>query len=385
MAEHANIAPSALARIFQCPGSVQLSEGLPDTSSKYADEGSLAHEVAALIMDNCQNGIPVSNTLDEIAAGMHVFEYGSPDDKMLRHVEDYVDAMLAIVALDPDAYFEVEQRVQATADVWGTCDFWAWLPSAHTLVVRDLKYGAGEFVRIEGNKQARAYALGALKKLQQLDMIEQDIELLTVDIGVYQPRNRGVEDEAHRSEVLVFADLANFETQLLDLAGRVNVGKEFKDGECRWCKAAMRCPLNNEAVLELEIASSLTVAELEATNEQLAYWLDCGPRFKRFLAEVAWEARNRAELGDDIPGYELKQHLRNREWVDEGAAFNALVMLTPPGEGTGCLFKQPVLKSPAQIEQLGEHFKTAVKGLTHRLSAGYSLDRIETTKEEPNE
>ena len=45
--QHAVLSPSGADRWMVCPGSVRLSEGMPDTSSKAADEGTAAHFMAA--------------------------------------------------------------------------------------------------------------------------------------------------------------------------------------------------------------------------------------------------------------------------------------------------------------------------------------------------
>lgn len=43
---HALLSPSSAVRWMTCPGSVALTKDMPDTSSKFADEGTLAHALA---------------------------------------------------------------------------------------------------------------------------------------------------------------------------------------------------------------------------------------------------------------------------------------------------------------------------------------------------
>ncbi len=50
MVAHALLSPSSAERWMQCPGSVALSYGAPDSSSEYADEGTAAHELAAMCL-----------------------------------------------------------------------------------------------------------------------------------------------------------------------------------------------------------------------------------------------------------------------------------------------------------------------------------------------
>jgi len=48
--DHARISPSALSRTFACPGSVQLSEGQPDSTSAAAELGTKLHSIAEYML-----------------------------------------------------------------------------------------------------------------------------------------------------------------------------------------------------------------------------------------------------------------------------------------------------------------------------------------------
>lgn len=50
MADHAKFSPSKMQRIIACPGSVALESAIPDSRSEYADEGTVAHHIAALCL-----------------------------------------------------------------------------------------------------------------------------------------------------------------------------------------------------------------------------------------------------------------------------------------------------------------------------------------------
>lgn len=45
---HALFGPSSAHRWLECPGSVLLEQGMPDTASESAAEGTLAHELAEM-------------------------------------------------------------------------------------------------------------------------------------------------------------------------------------------------------------------------------------------------------------------------------------------------------------------------------------------------
>ena len=45
---HAKLSASGAGRWASCPGSVQMEDGIPDSESVYAKEGTLAHELSEL-------------------------------------------------------------------------------------------------------------------------------------------------------------------------------------------------------------------------------------------------------------------------------------------------------------------------------------------------
>src|ERR1700678_4584771 len=55
---HAKFSASSMSRIEKCPGSVTLSEGLPDRDSIYSIEGTKAHTVLETILTNKLARIP---------------------------------------------------------------------------------------------------------------------------------------------------------------------------------------------------------------------------------------------------------------------------------------------------------------------------------------
>jgi len=46
MAKHAVLSASGASRWIACPGSIRMSKGITRTTSKYAEEGIAAHELA---------------------------------------------------------------------------------------------------------------------------------------------------------------------------------------------------------------------------------------------------------------------------------------------------------------------------------------------------
>lgn len=80
---HATLSPSGAVRWMTCPGSVALTKDMADTSSKYADEGTDAHELAALCLE--------TNTNAGAYLGRVLTEGHTVDDDMARYVQQYVN------------------------------------------------------------------------------------------------------------------------------------------------------------------------------------------------------------------------------------------------------------------------------------------------------
>ena len=54
---HARLSASGAHRWYHCPGSVTLEESFPDRGSIYAEEGTLAHDLAEIVLSKRFNRI----------------------------------------------------------------------------------------------------------------------------------------------------------------------------------------------------------------------------------------------------------------------------------------------------------------------------------------
>jgi hypothetical protein len=305
---HALFAPSAAERWMTCPGSVALSEGIPESDSEYAGEGTRAHAFAErwLLMHFAQHGDSPF--------------VGKPDEEMAKHVKVYVDECIRLGVKGAKIF--VETRVSVNEDVYGTADFRAWQPDISTLYVRDLKYGAGVFVAVERNIQLRIYALAAL--------ITTKVPANKVNIGIVQPRYE-CPDGPIRSIEFDVSDLLDLHADIKDAVALAKAAKEARQGNvakgwdekylkpsekgCRWCLASPMCPaLKNKAqALAKQVFAPTQIYDPLA----LARTLDFLPILESWIKNTREFAYGEAEKGIDIPDYKLVDKTAVRKWKDD--------------------------------------------------------------------
>lgn len=183
---HAKLSPSSAERWMNCPGSVVLSEGMPNQTSVFAEEGTKAHEIAEMILRN-QKG------------------WADAPVEMLEHIKVYVDYVNDLALFDGDLH--IEQRVKVNEVVFGTADAVVWRPQLEELHIIDLKYGAGVAVEVVNNLQLKIYALATL--------LTFEYPAKTVTATIVQPRC--YHPDGHiRSVVYDVVDLMDFYADVSD-------------------------------------------------------------------------------------------------------------------------------------------------------------------------
>ena len=174
MSEHAVIAPSSLATIVECPGSLALSRANPQPESDSEKEGRIAHHVAMLYA-TAEPGdhYPVlADTID----GVRVTE------EMIAGAKMYAEALEGFAG-------HAEQRVNIARIhptlCWGTPDFWQYSPATKVLRVTDYKFGF-LYVDVFENWQLIAYAAGIIDELVASRQAAE-FEII-VEFVIVQPR-----------------------------------------------------------------------------------------------------------------------------------------------------------------------------------------------------
>jgi hypothetical protein len=123
---------------MNCPGSIRATRAAPPRESKYADEGTEAHEMARACL------ISGEDPRDE-----HVKLYVDVCRRLMRGAQYFIEVQVSLEKLHPPV------------SMFGTADFVAYDPERRELTIADFKYGRGVWVPARNNQQLRYYALGA--------------------------------------------------------------------------------------------------------------------------------------------------------------------------------------------------------------------------------
>lgn len=310
---HALLSASAAKRWLNCPPSVRLTENMPDTSSEYAAEGSLAHALGELKLRKRFELMKKSvfdKTLKEIKSDER---YSAEMDGYTDTYLDYVSSIMHGYTTKP--YIAIEKRLDYShiaPDGFGTGD--CLVMCGGDLHIIDFKYGRGVAVSAEDNPQLKLYALGAVREYEMLYAIHD------ITLHIVQPRT----EEGNSSWKISRADLDTWGESIRPVAQLAYEGKgEFKCGDhCRFCKAKATCRARADYILS-EAEFSTLLPEL-LSDEELGKVLERAHLFANWLSDVENYALNAILNGKTITGFKAVEGKSNRKITDIDAAFKEL-------------------------------------------------------------
>src|SRR6185312_9025158 len=156
---HARLAPSAAHRWLNCPGSVAASVGIPETNSRFADEGTAAHTLVEycfrenLDADACL-GLWIDVETGTICGGTgraiqgdNVYEVTEEMSEAAQMFLDYVRPLCEGAEVEVEAKLDL-RHIEGMD--FGTGDFTAYSPGEKWLAIVDFKYGSGVVRRFAG-------------------------------------------------------------------------------------------------------------------------------------------------------------------------------------------------------------------------------------------
>jgi len=305
--EHSPLGPSSMDRWLNCPGSVLLCQGLPDSTSMYADEGSFAHHVSQL----CR----VNNVSADKYIGLtsHCGRF-TVDKAFANAVQAFLDDVNSI-----SGDMLVEERVWYDAwvkDGFGTVDDIRMQDNICNLT--DLKFGQGVKVYARNNRQMWGYGLGVFQTFGHL----YDIDAFNFRIN--QPRLDHVDEHAvSLKEILLWARDEVEPTAKIAM----KPGAPFKAGEhCRWCKAKDTCQHRKQWVMaqmldELDDMESIKDPGL-MSNDDLADAMDVLDLIRGWCNDIEARTLSEVQAGRDVgsPSWKMVAGRSNRRWRSEKQA-----------------------------------------------------------------
>jgi CRISPR/Cas system-associated exonuclease Cas4 (RecB family) len=329
---HARISPSASKRWMTCPGSARLIEALniPNKASKFAAEGTVAHEVHEKCLLNKQEANEyIGQTFESDGFKFKV------NQEMADAVQESLDYIRERIAEAEDMDMRVEVLVEVWADLkylgiegldGGTSDvvllFWEG-ESLIEIEVVDYKHGAGVAVDVTNNTQALHYGLGVV---MNPDFNGQGIpEGITITIS--QPRAHHPEGRIRSWNVSKEYVLNWEEEELIPKAKRCHdEDAPFvpSDDGCRFCDAAGQCPALFKRTQEVAMMDFDDVeAELPMidtlTADQKRFIMDHAGALRSFIVAVENQIKLEVDSGSqDYSGhYKLVRKTTQRKLTED--------------------------------------------------------------------
>lgn len=336
---HSKWSASKFEADMLCPGKHVLEVGLPNSTSRYAAEGTAAHQVLTWAL---QEDKPAAHYVSAIITTSDKFSF-EVDEDMARHVQVCIDYVADLRGDDgvvfPDIRVNYSQYLGTPEnEAWGTAD--VIVARGTELIVVDFKYGMGVEVSAEANPQMSLYALGALQAYHGL---VADFERIRMAIS--QPRlsvkpsewDCSVEEleawgrSTARSAV---ATCRNAATPEVDQVDWDQLYLRPGEKQCKFCKAKATCPALRDTVAESVFnVAPATPEEFADTQETtpainetapeawLAACLSKADLIEDWCKSIRAEVERRLLAGAPVPGYKLVQGKKgNRAWSDPKAA-----------------------------------------------------------------
>jgi hypothetical protein len=356
---HSNIVGGSTAkRVINCPGSVALVAKMPPKpSSKYADEGTLLHNVIAEIV---MEGHPPEHYLGTKYEDQTLTQE-LIDDKLKP-------ALAALDQIDPKQEMEIEAETSVDfgdllPGVFGSTDLIGRIGTR--AVVLDWKFGDGVAVEVEENPQLMFYAAAAMRTPAAQWAFDGATE---IEMVIVQP-------PAVKRWITTPERIAAFELQLVQAvkaSEKPNAKLEVGD-HCRWCAAKPICPQMTGAV------DRALQTKLQAIDTQmLGGYLANADMLEQWITDLRALAFAMLESGTPVPGYKLVAKRATRSWTDETKAKAELLKSLPESE----VVEVSVI-SPAKAEKALKKRKIGLPDdLVVAISSGNTLASVDDPRPE---
>lgn len=298
---------------------------MPDNSTAFAAEGTIAHGMAEWYVRqrfNLDGAMPGDPPDAEVPEGLEVEDVAAWNADMRAKGRAYTDFVADLIG-NEQAFVVVEQRVaipSISTRLFGTSDCLIWLPRVRKLIVPDYKFGRVEVDigdEADTNKQIAAYVVAAIETF--------NLDPATIGVAVFQP-NHPLGQPRKYDEWLAHPWLEQERAKIAaEVAATVTTTEPVPGEHCRYCKGAPRCPRFHEVFgMILGVAShERSLQDLSDVEVLQAYTMRGG--MKAFFEDIAQRVQNMAKEGNPAVSVTLTQGALR--YKDETAAAATLGMV----------------------------------------------------------
>lgn len=366
---HAILSASGASRWMACTPSARLEEQFPDSTSEYAREGTLAHELCELKVR--KNLIEPMHTRTYNSKLKKLKEHELWQDEMDKHTDTYLEYIQGLVhSYNCTPAVMLEKKVDFSSyvpDGFGTAD--CIIIADGTLHVIDFKYGKGVAVSAENNPQMKLYGLGAYLEYSFLYAIDK------VKMTIVQPRLDDISEcEISTTELMEWAE--EVVKPLADMAYK-GEGTYIAGNHCKFCRAKATC--RERARMNSEVAKFDFKEPALLSDEEVGEALKMAQDLAKWAEDLKDYALAESLKGKLIPGWKAVEGRGSRVFTDNEEALKVLI---GSGIDETMLYERKQL-TLAQIEKvLGpKQFKELVGNMVEK-SPGKPTLVIETDKRE---
>ena len=336
--QHALLSASSAHRWLHCTGSPLLEKEFPDTTSVYAQEGTLAHELCELKLKKYTTVMPKGAYTRAHNKIMKSELWQNEMESTSETYLEYVKEIMLACEIAPAVL--IEKRVDFSRYVpegFGTAD--CLILAGDTLHVIDYKHGKGVVVDADHNPQMMLYALGAMDELSLLYRFK------SVHMVIVQPRVNNISEFTMSADELIEWG----ETVVKPKAEAAISGNgTFEAGDwCRFCRAKQQCKTRYESNDSLYPQLSAQHDPRLITLEELGEYLKRGRDMAAWLEDMKEYALSESLAGADVPGWKAVEGRGSRAFTDTDEAVDTLIK---NGIDESVLYERRVL-TLAQMEK----------------------------------
>jgi len=312
MGNHAKLSASSSSRWLNCTASVAAIDYLhspdggntPHKTNKFAEEGTCAHELAEICLNNGKS--PQDYIYD--------FLTEAPDIRVNKEMADYIEGYIEYVrSFETDtSELMIEHKVSYSDYAlkgFGTSD--VILRDGNVCHIIDLKYGMGG-VNPKDNSQLMLYALGAYQEFGRYPY-----ELKTFHLHIYQPRINNISQwEISIKDLLIFGEKSKLASKKIETGDT-----EFNPSEkaCQWCDFKGHCKelkLYNDKVIGCMFDAVPATPPL-IENTDLGKILDNKKIIESWLKAVEEVIFDKISDGQLVEGYKIVHGRSSNKWDNE--------------------------------------------------------------------